>query len=46
MRVALLCSSRCPGTIIVHGLDGAIALKDAPVSIVGGCFVLLDTVRD
>jgi len=35
-RIALLCSSRCPGTVIVHGLDVAIALKDAPISIVSG----------
>jgi hypothetical protein len=34
--IALLCSSRCPGTVIVHGLDVAIALKDAPIAIVSG----------
>lgn len=34
--LALLCSSRCPGTVIVHGLDVAIALKNAPISIVSG----------
>ncbi len=34
--IALLCSSRCPGTVIVHGLDVAIALKNAPVTIVSG----------
>lgn len=34
--LALLASSRCPGTAIVHGLDAAIALKDAPVSIISG----------
>ena len=36
MQVALLCSSLCPGTVIVHGLDIAIALKDAPITIVSG----------
>ena len=36
MRLALLCSSRCPGTVIVHGLDVAIALKGAPITIVSG----------
>lgn len=36
MRLGLLASSRCPGTIIVHGLDVAIALKNAPVTIVSG----------
>lgn len=34
--LALLASSRCPGTVIVHGLDVAIALKNAPVTIVSG----------
>jgi hypothetical protein len=34
--LALLCSSRCSGTVIVHGLDVAIALKNAPVSMVSG----------
>src|SRR5690349_21387532 len=34
--LAVLASSRCPGTVIVHGLDVAIALKDAPVAIVSG----------
>lgn len=32
----LLASSRCPSTVIVLGLDVAIALKDAPVSIASG----------
>jgi len=36
VQVALLCSSRCPGTVIVHGLDVAIALKNAPITIVSG----------
>lgn len=36
MRVAFHCSTRCPGTVIVHGLDVAIALKEAPVCIVSG----------
>jgi len=36
VRVAFLCFSRCPGTVIVHGLDIAIALKDAPVIIISG----------
>jgi len=36
VRIALLSSSRCPGTVIVHGLDVAIALKDAPITIVSG----------
>jgi len=36
VQVALLCSSLCPGTVIVHGLDIAIALKDAPITIVSG----------
>ena len=34
--LALLASSRCPGTVIAHGLDIAIALKEAPVTIVSG----------
>jgi hypothetical protein len=34
--LALLASSRCTGTVIVHSLDVAIALKHAPVSIVSG----------
>ena len=34
--VAWLCSTRCPGTVIVHGLEVAIALKNAPVTIVSG----------
>lgn len=34
--IALLCSSRCPGTVIVNGLDVAIALKNAPVTVVSG----------
>lgn len=32
----LLASSRCPGTVIILGLDVAVALKDAPVSIASG----------
>jgi hypothetical protein len=36
VRIAFLCSTRCPGTVIVHGLDVAIALKNAPVSMVSG----------
>lgn len=34
--LALLASSRCPGTIIVHGLDVAVGLRDAPLSVVSG----------
>ncbi|MCW5769160.1 MAG: hypothetical protein KIT19_10785 [Phycisphaeraceae bacterium] len=36
MRIALLSSSRCPGTVIVHGLDVAIALKNAPITVASG----------
>lgn len=36
MRLGLLCSSRCPGTVIVHGIDTANALRDAPISVISG----------
>lgn len=36
MQIAILCSSRCTGTVIVHGLDVALALKNAPITIVSG----------
>lgn len=36
MRLALLCSLRCPGTIIVHGIDTANSLRDAPISVISG----------
>lgn len=34
--IAFLASSRCSGTVIIYGLDVAIALKDASISIVSG----------
>lgn len=35
-RVALMCSSRCPGTIIVKALDLALALRDSAATVVSG----------
>lgn len=35
-KVGLLCSRRCPGTIIVETLDVALALRDSAATVVGG----------
>lgn len=35
-KVGLLCSRRCPGTIIVQTLDLALALRDSAATVVGG----------
>lgn len=35
-KVGLLCSRRCPGTIIVKTLDLALALRDSAATVVGG----------
>ncbi len=35
-KVGLLCSRRCPGTIIVQTLDLALALRNSAATIVGG----------
>lgn len=35
-KVALLCSRRCPGTVIVKTLDLALALRGTAVTVVGG----------
>jgi len=35
-KVGLLCSRRCPGTIIVQTLDLALALRDSTATVVGG----------
>lgn len=36
MRLALLCSTRCPGTIIVHSLDVAVGLRNASAIVASG----------
>lgn len=36
ISLAILCSRRCPAPLVVAGLDTAIALKNAPVTIVSG----------
>lgn len=36
VSISLLASFRCPGNVIVHGLDVAIALREAPISIASG----------
>jgi hypothetical protein len=35
-KVGILCSRRCPGTIIVQTLDLALALRDSTATVVGG----------
>lgn len=35
-KVGLLCSRRCPGTIIIQTLDLALALRDSAATVVGG----------
>ena len=35
-KVGLLCSRRCPGTIIVQTLDLALALRDTTTTVIGG----------
>ncbi len=35
-NVALLCSTRSPGTIVVRAIELAVVLKDAPVTVVSG----------
>lgn len=35
-KVGLLCSRRCPGTIVVQTLDLALALRDSAATVVGG----------
>jgi predicted Rossmann fold nucleotide-binding protein DprA/Smf involved in DNA uptake len=35
-KIGLLCSRRCPGTIIVQTLDLALALRDSAATVVGG----------
>lgn len=35
-KAGLLCSRRCPGTVIVQTLDLALALRDSAATVVGG----------
>jgi len=35
-KIGLLCSRRCPGTIVVQTLDLALALRDSAATVVGG----------
>ncbi len=34
--IALFCSSRCPGDLILKAYDAAVALRDADITVIGG----------